>query len=270
MSANGLTVDYINGWRVWSDLHYPYNFEASSIDELLAYAASPKPLSAMNVLEIGCGDGRVIRQLSPVCKSIVGVDTNGPMIRHLQDSLLERMMHIMEHGGSLNVSYEEMSGTDLKFEDESFDLVLYPWSLHQIADKNAALSEAKRVLVKGGYIVIFGLLPGGEYEQTAEALGLDACPIIDLESSYEKPLAETFGKVVCSYPIGPKPGDKEFGFRFATVEEALSAWFWALENWHEYQTTESDIKNLESRMKDYARENDIFLNICGRAFIAQK
>lgn len=269
MSATGLTTDYIKGWRNWSDLHHPGDFEAAILRELFSENPAATEFTTMNVLEIGCGDGRVMRQLSPLCNSVIGVDTNSQMIQHLQNELSERIAEFTA-AGRLNLSFEEMSGTDLKFKDESFDLVLYPWSLHQIKDKHTALSEARRVLQNDGHLVVFGLLPGGEYENTAESLGLDACPAIDCHESYEKPLAQVFGTIVARRDIGPEPEKKEFGFRFHDAEEALQSWIWALINWHEHTPSESDLKRLRERMNGYKRSDDIFMPIRGKVFLVRK
>ena len=278
MSTTGLKSDFIQGWRQWSDLHHPEGFEASLVSELLAEESGLKGPSetvfkTKNLLEIGCGDGRVLRAFAPLCKSAVGVDVNAMLVEFLQAELAEALTEMAASDATtstLNVSVDEMSATDLQFKDESFDLALFAWSLHQIKDKELALNEAKRVLVPGGHIVVFGLVPDGEYENTVQELGLDPGPQVDPVESYEEPLRKVFGKIGASRRIGRELDAKRFGFRFASGEEALSAWNWALTNWHEHKPTEKDIALLENRIRRNMQGDEVFMNICGKAYLCTK
>lgn len=278
MSFTGLKSDFIQGWRHWSDLHHPEGFEASLVSELLAQeSGETEPSSTVfktkNILEIGCGDGRVLRAFAPLCKSIVGVDVNAMLVEHLQAELAEALTIMAASDAktsSLNVSVDEMSATDLQFKDNSFDLVIFAWSLHQIKDKDLALQEAKRVLVEGGHIVVFGLLPDGEYENTVQELGLDPGPQVDPVVTYEEPLRKVFGSIGASKRIGRELDTKRFGFRFASPEEALSAWSWALNNWHEHKPSEKEIALLENRIRRNTHGEEVFMNICGKAYLCTK
>lgn len=280
MSPAELKIDFIHGWRLWSDLHYPDGFEVSVIGEFLTGAGESippahNPFETLNVLEVGCGDGRVLRQLAPLSKSTVGVDTNAMLIEFLKTELADRIAEIASFAAgsqstALNFTVEEMSGTDLKFADETFDLVVYPWSLHQIPDKEKALSEAKRVLVNGGHIVVFGLVPGGEYENVVIELGLDPGAQVNPVQAYEQPLEKMFGKIDAIRVIGRQPNDKKFGFRFASHEDAFSAWIWALNNWHEHSLTDRGTEILNKCIGRNTYPDHIFMNICGRAYLATK
>ncbi|MBX3151860.1 class I SAM-dependent methyltransferase [Candidatus Obscuribacterales bacterium] len=276
MSAT-LSIDYIQGWRRWSDLHHPANFEITIVEQFLDLKRNEntdiKPLAAMNILEIGCGDGRVMREFAPVAKSVVGIDTNSQVIEFLQSEIEQAFMAIISSNldaANINVAVEKMSGTDLQFEDESFDLVLFPWSLHQIEDKQTALKEAKRVLAPNGHLVVFGLLPGGEYENAVAELGLDPGPQVDPVEAYEKPLIEAFGKIDDSLTISSKPEDKEFGFLFPDIETAISDWKWALQNWHEQSVQQEQLKTMSARMERNVRKDGVFMNISGRAYLCSK
>lgn len=273
MSATVLSPDYIAGWRRWSDMHSPANFEVSMVTEFLDSIKEVKPLSATTILEIGCGDGRVIREFAPIAKSVIGVDTNAGMIEFLKSEIDTARLAIINSNldaANVNVAVEEMSGTSLKFEDESFDLVLYPWSLHQIPNKLSALSEAKRVLKNGGALVVFGLLPGGEYEVTVKELGLDPGPEVDPIKEYEQPLKEVFNEILLSCPIGRNASDKEFGFLFPDHETAIATWKWALQNWHEHRIRESDVESVSSRLSKNTKNDRIFMNIHGKAYLCLK
>ncbi|MDZ4833884.1 MAG: class I SAM-dependent methyltransferase [Candidatus Melainabacteria bacterium] len=275
MSTTGLKSDFIQGWRHWSNLHHPADFEASLVSELLAEASGQKEPSSSafktkNILEVGCGDGRVLREFAPLSKSVVGVDVNKMLVENLQSELAEALGLLASGNATssiLNVSVDEMSATELQFNDNSFDLVLFPWSLHQIKDKELALKEAKRVLVEGGSLVVFGLMPDGEYENVVAELGLDPGAQVDPVAVYEEPLRKVFGSIAASRRIGRDLDAKRFGFKFASAEEALSAWQWALKNWHEHTADEKQIKLIDERIRRNTHGEEIFMNICGKAYL---
>ena|SRR5438876_5639380 len=73
------------------------------------------------VLDIGCGDGRLSLRLARLGANVVGVDPDTADIRTARRQLPARYQH--------RVRYEVGSGTRLKYPAESFDVVLFSWSL---------------------------------------------------------------------------------------------------------------------------------------------
>ncbi|MBX9668749.1 MAG: class I SAM-dependent methyltransferase [Candidatus Obscuribacterales bacterium] len=259
--------DLVKGWRMWSDLHYPGDFESSIVRE------HRTDLPNSTLLEIGCGDGRVIKRLAPLCKSAVGIDLNQEMIAHMQleqSKAIEQITLSSDCGQPPIVSFENMSATDLKFSDDSFDIAIMPWCLHQIDDRQKALSEAKRVLKPSGHLFVFGLLPGGDYEEIVKLLGLDPGPQVDPVSAYEKPLAETFGKFQVAENIGPEDKRQHFGFTFRSLEEALRCWDWALRNWHSHNPSQADLSFISTQLRDRVGENRISMDIRGTLYVCEK
>jgi ubiquinone/menaquinone biosynthesis C-methylase UbiE len=108
-------------------------------------------LSGREMLEIGCGNGRLSSLLANKVKSLTAIDPDETMI---------------------NLAGKEISGVDfrvgygekLEFNDESFDIVLFSYSLHH-QDYVKALEEAKRVLRDNGSILIIEPSTEGEYTQ---------------------------------------------------------------------------------------------------------
>ncbi len=245
-------IDLIRGWRLWSDLHYPPEFECEIIEK-----AFNSDLENKAVLEVGCGDGRVIRCLAPGCREAIGIDINQQMIGFLQ-----------AHLSSENLWFREMSGMKLDFDDHFFDVVIFAWSLHQISDKVQALREARRVLKSNGKAIVFGLAPGGEYEVTVAKLGLDPGPQFDPVEAYEKPLKEVFSSVGRVMTIGRGENDLHFGFQFPSFEEALEAWCWALTNWHGHKPDDKDFEKLVASIRANENGERLFMPIHGRVYIA--
>jgi ubiquinone/menaquinone biosynthesis C-methylase UbiE len=109
------------------------------VDELHHYieqrnaALIAKYLTGKYVLEVGCGRGSFLAGLvrDRGCRC-VGVDASGEMIKAATT----------ENPGP---DYYVMDGADLKFEDQSFDVVLFNYVLHHVEKLDETLAEAKRV-----------------------------------------------------------------------------------------------------------------------------
>ena len=88
-------------------------------------------------LEVGCGEGRVSRDLAARGHRVFAVDASTKLIRLAHDA-----------GGS--IAYAQCDAAALPFPDESFDLVVFYNSLMDFDDMNASVAEAGRVLRRGG------------------------------------------------------------------------------------------------------------------------
>jgi ubiquinone/menaquinone biosynthesis C-methylase UbiE len=104
-----------------------------------------------NILEIGCGDGRITSMLAGRTAHIVALD-------------LELHGLVKARAGSPGVHFAAGSGEELGFKDGSFDIVLFTLSLHH-QDSERALREAHRVLKPGGRAIILEPAFDGEVEK---------------------------------------------------------------------------------------------------------
>lgn len=94
-----------------------------------------------NVLEVGCGIGRILYHVAPHCSELHGVDISAEMIRQARTHL----RHLK------NVHLDVGSGSDLPYPSDTFDL-LYSCRVFQHIPKNIVLNylkEAHRVLKPG-------------------------------------------------------------------------------------------------------------------------
>jgi ubiquinone/menaquinone biosynthesis C-methylase UbiE len=112
------------------------------------------------ILEIGCGVGRVGAELAPLCKRWVGADVSANMLSHARDRLR----------GFDNVELVELSGWDLApVPSESLDVVYCTVVFMHLDEweRYSYVCEAMRVLRPGGrfYVDNFNLLsdPGWEF-----------------------------------------------------------------------------------------------------------
>lgn len=99
------------------------------------------------VLELGCGLGRIGKQLAPSCAHWTGVDISGEMIRHAKERLSDLD----------NVDFHQLSRSSLDmFEDNSFDKA-YSLAVLCHMDKEDLflyLEELRRVLKPGGLLYV--------------------------------------------------------------------------------------------------------------------
>jgi ubiquinone/menaquinone biosynthesis C-methylase UbiE len=108
-------------------------------------------LRDQDVLEIGCGDGRITSQLVGKAKRLVAIDPETANIAEAKENM---------DGIGLRTG----SGECLEFPSGSFDVILFTLSLHH-QDSRVALREAKRVLRDHGRVVILEPVHDGEIEQ---------------------------------------------------------------------------------------------------------
>lgn len=118
---------------------------------LTALAALGAPAKDARCLDVGCGTGRLVRDLSARCQEVVGVDASAQMVSRA--SLRARAE------GARNVSFQEAWAEALPFEGGAFDVVTASNLLTTVADPVAALKEAARVLRPSGRLALLEPTP---------------------------------------------------------------------------------------------------------------
>ena len=116
------------------------------------------------VLDIGCGAGvdTILAALSVGPKgSVVGVDIVPEMI-----SRAERNLQMMDLD---NVDFQNTSGENLPFADDTFDAVISNGVINLIPDKEAALSEIIRVLKPAGRLMVADQISAGSVQKNIKA-----------------------------------------------------------------------------------------------------
>lgn len=91
-------------------------------------------------LDIGCGTGQSSLALTNFCDKVIAIDPS--------NSMLERAI---SHS---NIKYENYGGKDLKFENDSFDIITFAGSLYY-AKSQKLLEDVVRVCKPSGSIVIY-------------------------------------------------------------------------------------------------------------------
>jgi SAM-dependent methyltransferase len=103
------------------------------------FALLPKPGFA--ALDLGCGEGRVSRDLAERGYRVTGFDASASMVDAAREAHPEG-------------DYLVADAADLPFEDDSYDLVVAYNVLMDVSDVDGAVREAARVLMPGGRLCL--------------------------------------------------------------------------------------------------------------------
>lgn len=143
-------------WAFWNYGYAPLDPEAERLEldeadepnrvgiQLYHHVASTVNLKDLDVLEVGCGRGGgsyyIKRYLKP--RRMIGVD------------FCEKALAFCnEHYSIEGLSFKAGDAESLPFEDNSFDVVFNVESSHCYGSMDAFLTEVRRVLRKGGYLL---------------------------------------------------------------------------------------------------------------------
>ena len=126
------------------------------------------PPASGRTLDLGCGEGRLARDLAALGHDVVGVDVSPTMIDAARDAAPGMELHVADAAA-------------LPFPDASFGLVVAFMSFQDIDDLRGAIREAARVLAPAGRLCLAIVHPvssaGVFTEREAEA------PLV-IEGSY--------------------------------------------------------------------------------------
>jgi ubiquinone/menaquinone biosynthesis C-methylase UbiE len=122
----------------------PYRRELT--DAAVIRAVQPGPET--RILDAGCGEGYLARQLAAHGATVTGVDAC--------EALVDAAIALDEHDG---LEYVTASVDDLPLDDSSVDVVVCNHVLNDLRDIEAPLQEFGRILAPGGRLVALMLHP---------------------------------------------------------------------------------------------------------------
>lgn len=101
-------------------------------------------------IDLGIGDGLLTMMLAEIGEKVTAVDLSPEMLKQLDVRARAK--------GITNIETIEASIDDLPIEDGQFDVAVFSQALHHADVPAKALSEARRILVSGGVVLILDLL----------------------------------------------------------------------------------------------------------------
>ena len=119
-------------------------------------------ISGKDVLEVGCGKGRITRDLAKHTKRLVASDL---------DALALEMARYAMATDAVEFIHAPMGVPDLP--PRSFDVVIYTLSLHHVpvSEMSDSLQKAASLLRTGGVIVVIEPGDGGSFTEAKERFG---------------------------------------------------------------------------------------------------
>ena len=131
------------------ELRAPQHREARLADDrplhrALVELTVARPLG--DLLDVGCGEGRLLKLLASRAHHVVGVDVDPDARRLARAELLL--------AGLPNCTLRQGDMRSLPFSDDEFDTIILDDVLDNAADPESAMQEALRLLRRGGRIVL--------------------------------------------------------------------------------------------------------------------
>jgi len=140
--------------------------------QLYDYVANNVDIKGKDVLEVGCGRGGglsyINRYLSP--KTVTGLDLNSKAIKFCRRNYSKEKNTFLQGNAQ-----------QLKFEDNSFDVVINVESSHRYNQMNKFLAEVYRVLRPGGYLLLADFRLNNEIKDLNEHLGKSSFKVVTNE-----------------------------------------------------------------------------------------
>jgi SAM-dependent methyltransferase len=136
-------VDGVAGWdagAVWWQQEYTDGADVEYEEQIIPLVVEHLR-RAGRVLDVGCGEGQVARQLAAAGVDVVGLDPSGPQVETAR----------RRAGGP---SYARASATRLPVADGSVDAVLACLAFEHVDDLPAAVREIARVLTPDGRLLL--------------------------------------------------------------------------------------------------------------------
>ncbi len=106
-------------------------------------------LKGKKVLDVGCGDGVLSFLLAQKGAEVTGLDNDEHGLRFAEENLKRE-----NKNGTLRYRFVNGSAYEMPFESETFDIVVSCEVIEHVRKPEQLVSEAHRVLKKGGQVII--------------------------------------------------------------------------------------------------------------------
>jgi ubiquinone/menaquinone biosynthesis C-methylase UbiE len=130
-------------------------FRAEAVLERLVNALGDA--SSQRVLDLACGPGIVAEAIAPHVREVVGIDATPAMIRLARERF--------EKAALENGRFEVAQAEKMPFADGRFNQVVTRLAVHHFTDPGSVLTETRRVLRRGGRLIVADVVSPGNGEQ---------------------------------------------------------------------------------------------------------
>ncbi len=132
-------------------------------NQYIATIMSQCDLSRKVVLEIGCGKGRITRDLAKHAKHVVASDPDAVSLETARTTITAE-----------NVEFVQAPAGVPDLPVKSFDMVIYTLSLHHVpaAEMSSSLHKAAKLLQKDGVLLVLEPGTDGSFTEAEERFGV--------------------------------------------------------------------------------------------------
>ncbi len=128
-------------WDRFAPVYAPAMMKDAKIYRQM-YRRIREVIKGKRVLELACGPGLIAKHVADVAESMVATDFSNKML-----------IQAAKGKNPDNLVYEWADASDLKYDDESFDVVIIGNALHVVPQPDKVLAEIKRVLKPDGLLI---------------------------------------------------------------------------------------------------------------------
>lgn len=180
------------------------------------------------ILDLGCGTGFFTRILAEQSGAdITGVDINETLLAGAKDIAAEQ---------NLNIRYEIGDITDLRFDDNSFDIVMCDIMLECFRDITIPLQEMVRVCKPGGLVVAI---------EPFYQSGFEYYPEVDIST---RDLLLKFSRADRAFGVGPRL--PQLFNEVSLTDIDMIGWFWGKIGYKtlDYETVEEKLLFMKENL----------------------
>ncbi len=144
---NGEILNKLDEW--YSAYYDPENKEFKKIQKVTK-------LKGKNILELGCGTGRITFQLTKHAKSVTSVDNDDEYLNFCKEKALTNNVK--------NLSFIKKNITNLGTIKKKYDVIVSGWAgLYHSKNHTKLIKDLKSLLKKNGILIIIEAYPESEY-----------------------------------------------------------------------------------------------------------
>lgn len=237
--------DYAQDFKTWSEF-YDSQPELALLDKHAEWEDD-------DVLEAGCGSGRLSFRVDNDPGSLVGVDIVPSLVELCHNQLTQKY-----EGDPSRMRFEVQNLENLPYPDSHFDTILDGWTFTTLDDFDAGAAEYKRVLSNDGVILAIEVREASPYQQILEEFIPDD-KYEDYLPPSDKLMRDAFGEPELMEDIVSS-------YRFESLEEAFQAFMFNFVEWMEIELTENEQAQLKDRIRNYQTADGVIIDEYARFF----